>query len=257
MPDENITAALAVHSFEDAKYLTMITRKGRIKRVVVSMFENVRPSGLIALNLDEDDSLGWVKLTEGDQDLVIVSEQGKGIRFSEEDVRPMGRSAAGVNAIRLDSWDKVAGADVVLPDDNLLVITEKGFGKRTPLADYRTQNRYGQGVRAMVLTPERTGKIVSARVVTDGDEVTCISAKGIILRTATDVISQQGRSTQGVRVMDLRAGDTVVSVAVIREGRLSQVNGEEEAPAPDEAAASEEVAQNGTPESVPIGDATA
>ncbi|MCB8949178.1 MAG: DNA gyrase subunit A [Ardenticatenaceae bacterium] len=227
MPEENITAALPVHSFEDAEYLTMITRKGRIKRVEVNVFENVRPSGLIAVNLDEDDSLGWVKLTEGEQDLVIVSEQGKGIRFSEEDVRPMGRNAAGVNAIRLDSWDRVAGADVVLPDDDLLVITEKGYGKRTPLAEYRQQNRYGQGVRAMVLTPERTGKIVSARVVVAGDEVTCISANGIILRTSTDVISQQGRSTQGVRVMDLRSGDSVASVAVIREGRLSQVNGEE------------------------------
>lgn len=255
MPEENITAALPVHSFEDAEYLTMITRKGRIKRVEVNVFENVRPSGLIAVNLDDDDSLGWVKLTEGEQDLIIVSEQGKGIRFSEEDVRPMGRNAAGVNAIRLDDWDRVAGADVVLPDDDLLVITEKGYGKRTPLDEYRQQNRYGQGVRAMVLTPERTGKIVSARVVASGDEVTCISANGIILRTATDVISQQGRSTQGVRVMDLRAGDTVASVAVIREGRLSQVNGDG-----DDAAEAEKAEtpseQNGANAGVAVSDAT-
>ncbi|MCP4421757.1 MAG: DNA gyrase subunit A [Chloroflexi bacterium] len=247
MPEEKITAALPVHSFEDAEYLTMITRKGRIKRVQVNIFEKVRPSGLIALNLDDDDSLGWVKLTAGDQDLILVSEQGKGIRFSENDVRPMGRNAAGVNAIRLDSWDRVAGADVVLPDDDLLVITEKGYGKRTPLEEYRTQNRYGQGVRAMVLTPERTGKIVSARVVTAGDEVTCISAKGIILRTSTDVVSQQGRSTQGVRVMDLREGDTVASVAVIREGRLSQVNGEEE---------EETAIENESTPNVPVSDLT-
>lgn len=252
MPEENITAALPVHSFEDAEYLTMITRKGRIKRVQVNVFENVRPSGLIAVNLDNDDSLGWVKLTEGKQDLIIVSEQGKGIRFSEEDVRPMGRNAAGVNAIRLDSWDRVAGADVVLPDDDLLVITEKGYGKRTPLEEYRQQNRYGQGVRAMVLTPERTGKIVSARVVIAGDEVTCISANGIILRTATDVISQQGRSTQGVRVMDLRTGDSVASVAVIREGRLSQVEDEENGETP----AAENVPQNGVPVSTAVSDST-
>ncbi|MCA9953511.1 MAG: DNA gyrase subunit A [Anaerolineales bacterium] len=250
MPEESITAALPVHSFEDAEYLTMITRKGKIKRVEVNVFENVRPSGLIALNLEDDDSLGWVKLTEGEQDLIIVSEQGKGIRFSEEDVRPMGRTAAGVNAIRLDSWDRVAGADVVLPDDDLLVITEKGYGKRTPLEEYRQQNRYGQGVRAMVLTPERTGKIVSARVVTPGDEVTCISANGIMLRTATDEISQQGRSTQGVRVMDLRQGDFVASVALIREGHLSQVNGEEGA----EVANGEAVAQNGASENVTVED---
>ncbi len=225
MPDEKVTAALAVHSFEDAEYLTMVTRKGRIKRVEVSAFKNVRPSGLIAINLDENDSLGWVKLTTGDQDLILVSEQGKGIRFSEKDVRPMGRAAAGVNAMRLDAWDNIAGADVVYPGDTVLIITEKGYGKRTPVEDYRQQNRYGQGVRAMILTPERTGKIVSARVVTQGDEVTCISASGIILRTSVDTVSRQGRSTQGVRVMDLREGDTVASVAVIREGRLSQVNG--------------------------------
>lgn len=229
MPDEKITAALPVHNFDDAEYFVMITQKGRIKRIQVSAFSNVRPSGLIAITLDPDDSLGWVKMTTGDQDLILVSEQGKGIRFSEEDVRPMGRNAAGVNAMRLDDWDNIAGADVATDDDDVLVITEKGFGKRTPISDYRQQNRYGAGVRAMVLTPERTGKIVSARVVVDGDEVTCISSNGIILRTESNLISQQGRSTQGVRVMDLRGDDMVVSVAVVREGKLSQVNGDEEA----------------------------
>ncbi len=228
MPEERITAVVAVHDFEDAEYLTMITCKGRIKRVRSDVFAHVRPSGLIALNLDEDDSLGWVKLTKGGQDLILVSQQGRGIRFSEEDVRPMGRAAAGVNAMRLDTWDRIAGADVVSSGDDLLVITEQGYGKRTPLDEYRTQNRYGQGVRAMVLEPERTGHIVSARVVTKGDEVTCISANGIILRTAADAISQQSRITRGVRVMDLRNGDAVASVAVVREGRLSRVNGEED-----------------------------
>jgi DNA gyrase subunit A len=229
LPDEKITAALAVHDFEDAEYLVMITKKGRIKRVAVSSFANVRSSGLIAISLDEDDSLGWVKLTSGEQDLILVSEQGKGIRFSEEDVRPMGRTAAGVKAIRLDSWDRVAGADVVKPDHAVMVITERGYGKRTNLDEYRQQNRYGQGVRAMALTPERTGKIVGARVVAAGDEVTCISTSGIMLKTAVDTISCQGRSSQGVRVMNLRQGDTVASVAVIREGRLSRVEeGEEE-----------------------------
>ncbi len=230
MPDEKITAALPVHSFEDAEYLTMITRKGRIKRVEISSFENVRASGLIAINLDEDDSLGWVKLTRGEQDLIIISEQGKGIRFSEEDVRAMGRTAAGVNAMRLDDWDYIAGADAIDPDqdERLLIITEKGYGKQTPVDEYRRQNRYGQGVKAMVLEPNRTGRIVSSRVVTKGDEVTCISSNGIMLRTSVDAISVQGRITQGVRVMDLRGGDTVASVAVIREGRLSRVEEKEE-----------------------------
>lgn len=229
LPEEKITAALPVPSFDDAEYLIMITRKGRIKRTELSAFANVRPSGLIAITLDEDDSLGWVKMTEGEQDLVLVSEQGKGIRFSEEDVRPMGRTAAGVNAMKLDDWDNLAGADVVTEGDDLLVVTEKGFGKRTPLEEYRQQNRYGQGVRAMILTPERTGKIIGARVVTAGDEVTCISTTGIILRTSVDTVSQQGRITQGVRVMDLRGGDAVASMAVVREGHLSGQKGEETA----------------------------
>ncbi len=225
LPEEKITAALAVHDFADAEYLVMITRKGRIKRVAVSEFENVRPSGLIAVNLDDDDMLGWVKLTRGGQDLILISEQGRGIRFSEEDVRPMGRAAAGVYAMKLDDWDNLAGADVATDKGYLLLITEKGYGKQTPLTEYRTQQRYGQGVRAMNLTPERTGKIISARVVEPGDEVTCISVNGIMLRTAVDDISIQSRMTQGVRVMDLRDGDAVASVAVVREGRLSRVNG--------------------------------
>jgi DNA gyrase subunit A len=229
MPAEKITAAVPVPSFDDAEFLTMITRKGRIKRIGVQKFANVRPSGLRALTLDDDDRLGWVKLTNGEQDLLLVSEQGKGIRFSEEDVRPMGRTAAGVNAMRLDQWDNIAGADVVKEDDDLLVITEKGYGKRTALKEYRQQNRYGQGVRAMILDPGRTGRIVGARVVTSGDEVTCISSNGIILRTASDFISKQSRSTQGVRVMDLREGDTVASVAVVREGLLSKAGEADEA----------------------------
>ena len=223
MPEEKITAVLPVHNFEDAEYLVMVTRLGRIKRTEISQFDSVRPSGLIAISLDEGDSLGWVKMTHGNNDIIIVSEQGRGIRFSEEDVRPMGRNAAGVYGIRLDSWDRVAGTGVVETGEDLLVITEKGYGKRTPLDDYRQQNRYGQGVRAMTLTPERTGKIISARVVGKEDEVTCISSKGIILRTDANVISQQGRITQGVRIMDLRKGDVVASMAVLRAGKLSRV----------------------------------
>lgn len=247
MPDEKISAALPVHSFDDAEYLTMITLKGKIKRVQVNVFENVRPSGLIALNLNEDDRLGWVKLTAGNEDLILVSEQGRGIRFSEEDVRPMGRSAAGVNAMKLDNWDNIAGADVVAHGDDVMVLTEKGYGKRTAVDEYRQQNRYGQGVRAMVLTPERTGKIVSARIVHPNDEVTCISAKGIILRTSVNHVSQQGRHTQGVRVMELRKDDYVASVAVIREGRLSQVNGDEETQPENGEVAAEETAVSNLP----------
>ncbi|MEW5987003.1 MAG: DNA gyrase subunit A [Chloroflexota bacterium] len=217
---ERITAAVPVHSFEDAEYLVMVTRQGRIKRVELSEFANVRANGLIALNLEGDDYLGWVKVTLGNQDLILVSEQGKAIRFNEEEVRAMGRAATGVNAMRLGEGDYLAGADVVTAGHDLLTITEKGYGKRTDLEEYRPQSRYGQGVRAMALDEEVTGRIVGSQVVGPGDEVTCISANGLILRTTVKNISRLGRVTRGVRVMDLKEGDVVVSVAVIREGRL-------------------------------------
>jgi DNA gyrase subunit A len=224
-PEEKITAALPVHSFDDAQYLTLITRFGRIKRVAASEFRNVRANGLIAMNLDSGDELGWVKLTRGKEDLILVSQKGQAIRFCEEDVRAMGRAAAGVYAMRLDPGDMLAGADVITPNDDLLIITEKGYGKRTLLGEFRNQSRYGKGIQAMKLDPRRSGRIVSARVVTRDDEVTCISSGGLILRTSVNNISRQGRYTRGVTVMDLKDSDVVASVAVIREGRLSQVNG--------------------------------
>jgi len=229
MSDEKVTAALAVPNFEDAEFLTMITRKGRIKRVTLDAFANVRSTGLIAINLDEDDALGWVKMTKGDQDLIVVSENGKAIRFNEENVRAMGRTAAGVHAMRLEEDDFLTGADVVRPDCRLLLITEKGYGKRTPLDDFKIQGRYGKGVRAMFLS-DLTGKIVSARVVDENDEVTFISTGGIILRTSVDLISQQSRHSRGVSVMDLKEGEVIVSVAIFREGFLSRVNEEDKTP---------------------------
>ena len=223
LPEERITAALVVDDFEDAKYLVMVTERGRIKRCEVSSFANVRSTGLIAISLDEDDKLSYVKMTNGGQDLILISQQGKGIRFSEEDVRPMGRAAAGVNAIRLSPWDQVAGFDVITPDDDLLLITENGYGKRTPLDEYRTQGRFGQGVRAMRLL-DKSGKIVSARVVSNDDELTAITTNGLILRTPISEISRQGRDTQGVRVMDLKDDDAIASVAILREERLAELN---------------------------------
>jgi DNA gyrase subunit A len=220
MPGEKVTAALPVSNFDEAEYLIMVTRNGRIKRTVLTAFDSVRSNGIIAIGLDGDDELRWVKMTAGDEDVILISERGQGIRFNEEDVRPMGRTAAGVNAIKLADNDHLAGMDVVSGGPDILVITEKGYGKRTDVDEYRTQNRYGSGVRAMVLRGE--DKIVSARAVMDDDEVTCISASGIILRTAVGTVSQQGRSTQGVRVMDLKGDDAVASVAVIREGRFTR-----------------------------------
>ncbi|MFQ5613231.1 MAG: DNA gyrase subunit A [Anaerolineae bacterium] len=214
-PGEKITATVVVPSFEQAEYLVMTTCKGRIKRNSLDQFASVRPSGLIAINLDDDDELGWVKLTHGDDELIIATEQGQAIRFSENDVRPMGRAAAGVMAIRLTRGDRVAGMDVVDPDKQLLVVTAKGFAKRTPLNQFSRQQRYGSGVRAISRNIDVTGPIVGLRVVALSEDVTIVSAEGLILRAKIKDISQQGRPARGVSLMRLRPGDRVVSVALL------------------------------------------
>lgn len=214
-PGEKITATVAVPDFDQAEYLIMLTRKGRIKRTNLSEFESVRPSGLIALLLDDDDELGWVKLTEGNNQIVCVSRSGQAIRFDENDVRAMGRAAAGVGAMRLRPGDEIRGMDIVDPNDDLLVVTEKGFAKRTPLAEYNLQKRNGSGVRTLASNLKRTGGIIAARVVSNEGDLTIISRDGMVLRTAIKHISTLGRATQGVRVMNLKGDDVVASVAVI------------------------------------------
>ncbi len=213
---EFVTAVISVSDFEQKGYLVMATRQGKIKRTSLEEFASVRPSGLIAITLEEGDELRWVKLTQGKQEVVLVTERGQAIRFAEEDIRPMGRAAAGVMAVKLEKGDLVAAMDIVRPKADLLVVTETGFGKRTPLKDYPLQSRYGKGVRTLdVKRLEETGRIVTARVVDKGDEVTLISAKGMVLRTLVKNISRMGRATRGVRVMKLKEGDNVASLARI------------------------------------------
>ncbi|MGF1507077.1 MAG: DNA gyrase C-terminal beta-propeller domain-containing protein, partial [Anaerolineae bacterium] len=218
--DEYVTAALAVPHFDEVEYCTMVTRLGRIKRVEVTHFEAVRPSGLIAISLDEGDQLGWVKLTTGDQDLLIVTVQGQAIRFHENQVRAMGRTAAGVNAIRLQDDDVVAAMDVILNDEeqDLLVVTERAIGKRTPVSEYPSQGRYGLGVRTLKST-KRSGSIIGARIVSPGDRVSLMTTTGMTIRMLADSISRYGRNTQGVQLMDLGKGDSVVSIALLEEER--------------------------------------
>ncbi len=215
--DEFITAALAVSSFDHDGYLVMCTVKGRIKRVALEEFAAVRPSGLIAMGLEEDDYLGWVKYTDGDQDIILATRGGQSIRFHESEVRVMGRPAGGVNAIRLEDGDLVAGMDVVMADHtHMLVITRNGLGKRTALSDYRAQGRYGVGVRTLAYS-ERTGPIVAMRCINADDDVMVISRNGVVLRTRLGEIRETGRSTQGVTVIDLAEGDEVVAVTVMSD----------------------------------------
>jgi DNA gyrase subunit A len=213
--------AAGLESTAKAGYIVMATVSGRIKRVELKEFESVRPSGLIATTLDPGDELGWARLTHGDQEIILVTEQGQALRFGEDEVRPMGRSAGGVNAIKLSGNDRVASMDVVKPGAELLVITKNGFGKRTPLTEYPAQGRYTSGVKTIDTTKLRQiGLIASARVVYPSDEVTIIASDGVVLRTWVDSVPQMGRATRGAKVMDVRDGASVVTLACIngREG---------------------------------------
>lgn len=217
--DERITAILPVSDFElDGDwYFVMATRYGRIKRVALQEFAGVRPSGLIAMGLNEGDYLGWVKYTNGDQDVILATEHGQSIRFHEERVRVMGRPAGGVNAIKLNDDDRVAGMDVITTEhSHLLVVTSGGYGKRTALEQYPRQSRYGLGVRTIARN-ERTGNVVAMRCIKDDDEIMLVTRSGIVLRTSLDQIRETGRSTQGVTVMKFSKGDEVVGVALMKK----------------------------------------
>ncbi|HTP10845.1 MAG TPA: DNA gyrase subunit A, partial [Anaerolineae bacterium] len=229
--NEKITAALAVREFTPNSFCTMCTVNGRMKRVNMTEFEAVRPSGIIAISLEQGDMLGWVHATNGSQDVIIVSAHGRALRFRETKARSMGRTAGGVGAMRLKEGDYVASMDVVVPRGQLLVVTEKGYGKRTPLEQYPAKGRNTGGVRSIADRYEETGPIVAARVVMPEDEITLITAGGIALRTAVENVRVAGRSTLGVRVISLDEGDRLASLA-----RL-EANPEENARAAAEAAA--------------------
>ncbi|MBA2388909.1 MAG: DNA gyrase subunit A, partial [Geodermatophilaceae bacterium] len=181
--DERVTTIIPVRDWKKADYFVLLTEQGRIKRVGLDQFRHVRPSGLIAINLDTDDRLRWVKMTHGDDDVILITELGQAIRFHENGVRPMGRAAAGVMAIRLDANDRVSGMDVCREGADLLVITSNGYGKRTALGEYGRQSRFGKGIRTFARAMDQTGPIVEARVVQPTDEITVISADGMVMRT--------------------------------------------------------------------------
>jgi DNA gyrase subunit A len=216
-PEEYVTAIASVPTFEDAKgYFALCTRKGRIKRVPVGAFASVRSNGLIAMALDEDDYLGWVKHTSGNQDLILVTREGQSIRFSERDVRVLGRPAAGVSAIRFQGNDVLAGMDVIVdPDDTLLVVTEYGYGKRTPLREYKRQRRYGGGIRTLSKEMHKTGRIIGAAVVRPDDDLTLITTGGIALRTDVHAINIYSRATSGVKLIHLSQEDVLVGMAIV------------------------------------------
>lgn len=217
-PHETVTAIVPVADFKDADFCTLATVKGRVKRIELAEFESVRPSGLIAINLEEDDQLGWVVLTSGKEEIMLITQDGQALRFSETEIRPMGRQAMGVIGIRMRPGDELAAMEVVEPKGFLLVITEKGFGKRTPLSEYTPKGRGTMGVATIdKKAADAIGKIAEARVVQEKDEVSLISSGGIVIRIAVADISVQGRSTRGVTIMHLEKDTTVAAMARIPE----------------------------------------
>ena len=215
--NERITAALPVSDFDQEGTLTMFTREGRVKRTPLNEFEDVRPSGLIAINLYEGDELGWVRLTSGGEDLMIITKMGQALRFNEETVRVIGRNTSGVFGIKLEPGDEVCSACSVEPEGDLLVLTTKGYGKRTPLSEFRTQGRYTKGIRCIGRNFKRTGVVTDARVVLPHQEVTVISADGMVLRTAVEDVPQMGRTAQGVQMINLKKGDRAISLTILED----------------------------------------
>ena len=213
-PDEHIQAIIDTRDYPEDRYLFFATRDGTVKKTPFSEYDKSRREGFIALNLREGDELVRVIQTSGADDILMVSGHGMTIRFSEEDVRPMGRSASGVRGMRLREGDELVSCDVAGDDVSILIVTDAGFGKRTQLDRFNRQARGGQGVRGIRLTARR-GAVVAAFMVGLDDEIFGISSAGVTIRMPVREISSQGRDATGVRLMNLDAGQTLASVAPI------------------------------------------
>lgn len=215
-PGEKVSAVIPIQNFADGKYLLMATKNGLIKKTALKEYDTTRKTGLQGITLKDEDELIGVRLTDGEDNVVLVTKNGLCITFDEKDVRPIGRVAQGVIGIRLDDDDDVIGMESVIVGGKatLLAITENGFGKRTELDEYRVQKRGGRGVITYKITP-KTGKIVGVRIATEEDDVMLITDKGTIIRINVKDVSILGRSTQGVTLMRTNDGGKVVSIETL------------------------------------------
>jgi len=214
--DETLASFTSVKSFDDENsYLLFMTKKGIVKRTPITDYQNIRTNGIIALTLREDDELITVGTTDGTKDIIMGASNGNAIRFSENDVRSMGRTATGVKGMNISDEDSIIGGAVInSEDDEILVITEKGYGKRTNASEYRVQNRGGKGVMTIKIV-EKNGRPKALRVVSDEDDIIAITDKGVVIRTPIAQIAKTGRATQGVRIINLRKDNEVATVAIV------------------------------------------
>ncbi len=223
-PEEKVAAVIDTRDYETNRFLVFATRKGQIKKTKFTEYDKSRSKGLIAINLKEGDELVRVIPTTGEDDICLVSSNGKVMRFHEKEARPMGRSAGGVRGIKLKAEDEVVAVSIAREAKTLLIVTDKGFGKRTEMKNFNPKHRAGQGVVGIKLSEDR-GKVVASRAVGDDDEVFMISSNGVIIRMQVSSISVQGRSATGVKLMAVEDGVQVTAIApVIQEGELEETS---------------------------------
>ena len=224
-PEEKITAIIPLSDYEEDKYLFMATKNGLVKKTPLQDYANVRKTGLTAIVLREGDRLIEVKVTDNEKDIFLVTKYGQCIRFDENDVRSTGRASMGVRGINLVDGDEVIGMQVNTQGEDLLIVSEKGMGKRTSIEEFTRQNRGGKGVKCYKIT-EKTGNVVGMKAVNESDEIMMINSEGIIIRMSCEGISELGRITSGVKLINLTDDETVVSIAKVRTAS-AEIDGEE------------------------------
>lgn len=224
MPEEKITAIIPIREYEEGKYLFMATERGLVKKTPVVDYENVRKTGLTAINLREDDKLIEVKITDNEQDIILVTKHGQCIRFHETDVRSTGRASMGVRGMNLGDHDVVVGMQMGSQGDELLIVSERGMGKRTDMDEFTVQGRGGKGVRCYKIS-EKTGNVVGMKAVDEDSEIMIINTEGIVIRMHCSDISVYGRITSGVKLINLPENEKVASVAKVRKAQAT-IDGE-------------------------------
>ena len=221
MPGEKISAVIPIEKYNDDEYLLMATKKGLIKKTPIKEYANVRKTGLAAITLREEDELIEVKYTDSDHDVFMITKYGQCIRFNESDVRPTGRTSMGVRGMNLVDSDEVIGMQIDSQGTDLLIVSEYGMGKRTSIDEFTAQNRGGKGVKCYKIT-EKTGNVVGVKAVDEDNEIMIINTEGIIIRMKCDGISELGRVTSGVKLINLPEGDKVACIAKVRRGDESE-----------------------------------
>jgi DNA gyrase subunit A len=233
-PEETVSSVINVSKQTSGGNLFMCTVRGVVKKTPFEQYQNVRSSGLISINLDDGDELKWIRMTNGDNEVVISTSQGQAIRFNEKDVRPMGRVSRGVRGIRLRAGDQVIGMDIVEKDSSVFVISQYGYGKRTKVAQFTAHARGGVGIRSAIVN-SKTGKLIGVKTLNEDEsqEVIIVSSQGQTIRLGLKDIPSLGRATQGVRIMRLNDGDEVVSLALV-DAAIDDDEEEEETTQPQE-----------------------